>query len=573
MILVKRSQISLFLILGIVLIVAVSFLIYIMNSGAKAIDQKSNDNSIKEVSGLVKGHVEQCMESTLKDGIEFIGKQGGVIYSDQIPGTKPIVAPSGYVTYNSRRIAVYTYQDQDLLKNRIIGVFCRKRGAVWPCIDLHTYPTYDRGSLSSLPNKKAPSPFNDQIDTKIPSYQLYMQLAPLCNYYGSNSPNAPDTANSCETYDSDSGVYENQSIQGYLNAFMQKNLPACLSNIATKPEMQGILVKPISRLDMAFYDDSIGIYLKVPIEAKNGIQVQNTEYMIRPKVRLKRFHEMLTHLLGTSQGYQSDKGDANDIFFDLRKDETKDCKDQGINGQPCRLPGMTISNVTENILGPLNLKYDILTAQDQGNGYWPLQFDFAMQERRPALQGPKIKNEVPDKIFGKYFNTPMVPDTLMLTVGPTTGDTYHLNFSGYDPNEIGSSQSCFYKGTVKDSARYAATLLLPKAPATPECSISGTGQCGEYTIQCSRTTTTDQIFNFSIQSANGQPYYDWQLLKVYAQCRNDYRDINGDGICEININTTNAKCGETLVNCGIGKHCSQRNCCILGKNWNGVACV
>ncbi len=73
----KKAQIALFLILGFIIVIAVSFTLYIKNIQKNDLIEKSSELSVEFQP--VKNFIESCIDKTSKEGLYIIGYQGGYI--------------------------------------------------------------------------------------------------------------------------------------------------------------------------------------------------------------------------------------------------------------------------------------------------------------------------------------------------------------------------------------------------------------------------------------------------------------------------------------------------------------
>lgn len=105
----KKSQITIFVLLGLALLIGVGFIVYIRNSATKTADAEKISNLPFDFVP-VKNYVESCIENIGKDGILLIGMHGGYF-----------ILPE----YNTRdritKTAYYFYMDKNLMpfKSRI----------------------------------------------------------------------------------------------------------------------------------------------------------------------------------------------------------------------------------------------------------------------------------------------------------------------------------------------------------------------------------------------------------------------------------------------------------------------
>lgn len=81
----KRSQVTMLMIFGIVIFIAISLVLYISKSAVK----KQSQQNIKKTHGAsveaqpIKEFIVKCMDKLAKDAAVLLGKQGGYIYSSQ----------------------------------------------------------------------------------------------------------------------------------------------------------------------------------------------------------------------------------------------------------------------------------------------------------------------------------------------------------------------------------------------------------------------------------------------------------------------------------------------------------
>ena len=143
-------------------------------------------------------------------------------------------------------------------------------------------------------------------------------------------------------------------------------------------------------------EDDLIINVEYPIEASKGeTKKKLLDFSINPKVRLKKIHELASHLIGweDSEGLGIlPRGDVTDLFFDIIKDAGSldlGCrKVDKIEKVSCLYPGMEIIKVYNVCPSCSGNKFDdILNITDKNsiiNGK-PFTFLFAIENRRPAL--------------------------------------------------------------------------------------------------------------------------------------------------------------------------------------------
>ena len=87
----KKSQLTIFLILGVVLISIVIFLLYLLNQSAKAKIETGIETTTKSSLNAqpIFNYVTDCLDKTSLEAIDLVGKQGGYIYNISQGGTLP----------------------------------------------------------------------------------------------------------------------------------------------------------------------------------------------------------------------------------------------------------------------------------------------------------------------------------------------------------------------------------------------------------------------------------------------------------------------------------------------------
>src|SRR3989338_6482161 len=104
----RKSQIALFIILGLTIMIGVGFVLYLKNSSIKKPE-------VEQVSKLpfdtdsIQTYIEACIEDVGKDAISFIGRHGGYF-------ALPQYSTKDYFT----KTAYYFYIDKDFMPSKSI---------------------------------------------------------------------------------------------------------------------------------------------------------------------------------------------------------------------------------------------------------------------------------------------------------------------------------------------------------------------------------------------------------------------------------------------------------------------
>ena len=203
----KRGQLTLFVIVGIVLIMIFAFLFFAVQtiSSSKLKQQaESNLNQIIQSSTL-NSFVNQCVEKSLNDGLKLIGTQGGKITKEQ-GGT----ATSDFIPF---------FRDSKQ-ENVSYGI---KRDATICASETPEYPCQKNDAVCSNPsNLGSPAycaffyPTNDFYRYSI------NQLPPLCK----TAQDCSFEARSCPTGALACSI---RSIQGQLEAYVSNKTNECVN--------------------------------------------------------------------------------------------------------------------------------------------------------------------------------------------------------------------------------------------------------------------------------------------------------------------------------------------------------
>ena len=79
----KRGQVTIFIILAIVLLIAAGFIIYMTNLNKKSSFKSEEPSNIISVQDSVKFFTQSCLDNVLKESLDKLGENGGYIYRTQ----------------------------------------------------------------------------------------------------------------------------------------------------------------------------------------------------------------------------------------------------------------------------------------------------------------------------------------------------------------------------------------------------------------------------------------------------------------------------------------------------------
>jgi len=340
----KRGQVTVFIILGFIVVISMGLLFAANITPISA--PVLYDTKVKE-------YVTGCLEQYTNDGLELIGRQGGKLISDE-----------NDLSYEGYKVA-YGIKKSDSREEHY-----PYRGALIRNSDELKFKNYFGNYVTG---------FDDHLSF----------LTPLCNWK-EDSPNyfnIEGAKKTCETYGRE------DTIQDYLTRYLKEKMDNC--DVANAFPEYNIKEEEVN-IKVIIGEDDLIINVEYPIEASKGeTKKKLLDFSINPKVRLKKIHELASHLIGweDSEGLGIlPRGDVTNLFFDIIRDAGSldlGCrKVDKIEKVSCLYPGMEIIKVYNVCPSCSGNKFDdILNITDKNsiiNGK-PFTFLFAIENRRPAL--------------------------------------------------------------------------------------------------------------------------------------------------------------------------------------------
>lgn len=349
----KKTQITMFVILGLVLLILAIMFFGFMNL------LKQKPANVKKIideleTGRLKDHVTNCMIGVASEGLEKLGANGGVIY-DFEGGTIPyanMALGRDYLEYNySGNIFNVAY---GLKKNTACSV-----------IDY------------SISNYPYPGVSINNLDSTYFSNCLYD--APYDGFFGQNVMNKlcyltgdPTKDASCESYAN--GRVIGLTIQKQLENYTSKKLPLCIDFDAfTQKIGANITVDLEPIVETNIHDSDILLTVKYPITISFENQEPITQilsYQATMNVRLARVYYFLHSILQPEEQLINFNAETEFITDDWR---------QGIELKRIRAPCLSCN--------PPSRYDDIIEVIDKESGLngRPFIFRTAIENRRPVL--------------------------------------------------------------------------------------------------------------------------------------------------------------------------------------------
>ncbi len=405
----KKSQITVFIVLGIVVFTIFGLMFYIKNTikSKEFTEEKQEVINLFTTNGKYYGYMQSCLDQAAKQGIILAGMQGGVIYQYQANNTKPYLGPRKY-EYGQY---VLPFEYDGTKYNVSYGIYAPDFSL---SVDGHPAPPDYPYSLTKL--IEDPTKINAMYTNPFGNV-LVSPLPPLCNYYGQNAPNQPGAVFSCETYDS-KRESDNDNVQEYLETFIAQGFKDCVA-LETLPEfVNSSMITGNVTVAVTFSPTTIAVQAEYPIVAEvagKQATLSLQKFHVTLNVRFKQIHELAERLI---------QNDVNNIFFNIVSDanELVDCKEPGQEAAVvrCLKQGMHVYKHRDVCTQCVRYgKYDdIVLIQDDDstiNGK-PFVFVFAVQNRYPAL-------DIIKQSSGEY------------DIAVSIGETVHIEPQAYDPDE------------------------------------------------------------------------------------------------------------------------------------------
>ena len=338
----KKSQITVFIILGIIILLFSSLFYYILSQ--KSSFGSAQDEKIQEIlkSGILIEYTKNCLQSSLQAGLMLIGSQGGYIYKDQ-PGSILTISVDS-VLYENIQIP---YLIKPISSVQVPQFPCLSSGdPAWHC--------NFSNNISLFPN--------------LYSYR----------------------------YGDASRFLELDYIKKELKSYIELKIKECanFSELQSTSEFTGIEIteESLPFVNLIFGPDDVSATLKYPIiiSSKEGktekeiIEAYSTE-----NVRLKKIHAAVKDILEKDNIY---------LNYHIKEDtQTGEFFLENINGPERKeLAFDTIKDKAE-ISEIVISTGDIIQISDSGSNLLdaPYLFQFARKNRYPALDFIKdmVKNE------------------------------------------------------------------------------------------------------------------------------------------------------------------------------------
>ena len=267
----KRCQVTIFIVIGIVLISIFSILFLIYNNSEDS--KRKQDKELQYVDlidkSAIKTTINLCFDSSLIKGLNYLGNQGGIIYGDQMGHVNEVL----YLNYSGLRVNY--------------GIKRRK-----PDPNFFPKPVPDYPYFGKLNKKNFP-------------YYGVNNFPGLCIPLGINQD--------CSSVDTNGESFEKQ-----IQSYMKNATKQCLHDTLIGETYSNYKINSGGepKIDVKITGENVILDLDYNITFSLGDKVlTGTEnYELIQKVRLKSLHNFITDLINT---------DIKDVNFDISKDFKK----------------------------------------------------------------------------------------------------------------------------------------------------------------------------------------------------------------------------------------------------------
>lgn len=455
---VKKAQVTMFMLIGIVVLSIFGGLFYVTNSIAKAKLQERVNKMTSDLlqTTALQNYVELCLDKVTKDALGYVAKQGGNIYATQA-GTKTYLGPLA-VPYG---IYILPFSGNNLS----YGIWYHTN-VFWR--DNH-YGYY----------KIPPGYLRDAQGSFFGEYTY----PALCDTEGPNRVGfSSDLFRQCLTYSATG------SIQEQMQDYVEKNLKTCVNFSTFASQLGYNITEGEVEANVTMGEDGLFVDVNYPLifSFANYVPVTTSiVFQIDFRVRLKKMHELLSDLISQ---------DLQNPSFDMLRDAEKSRHWQS---------GFEVMRF-ENVCPSCDTgKYDdvfVLTDKESNVAGENLRMIFAIKNRFPVLDWlNKYGQESAENRYDYYF---------------LQDDKISIKPEAFDPD--GNAVSYFYSGWAEDYDAFFKESCCQRAHGgcTTEPGMSNPAACVQVKTQ-------DEIFDsVTMSEAARIQYADYFSDGVYHGPRN-----------------------------------------------------
>ncbi|MDP2750963.1 MAG: hypothetical protein Q8O89_09100, partial [Nanoarchaeota archaeon] len=456
----KKAQLSIFLLIGMVMVSTISLVIYTSNLvvQSKTQQQLEISSSLATSAGSFDDFIKNCMQNAMDDGVYLISRQGGRIYDMQVPGydisktDKGLPKDNPFYQFRSEEVIERELDSEVKIKNvNRLFIPIVLRNNLKDCSEPGTKkpPYYPENQCIVLPVASSSNPSRRYFFGTMPV------LTPLCNYYEGPNKWVEKTGPRCGAYPGNYG--DTKTMQDQLKVYVQQHMANyCFSQGDLEkifPNLQ--LESNVPSADITVAAEDLTLNISYPFQVKFSMIpiTKDLNYVYRYETRLQKIHEWASYIL---------IDERNNLHFEMGKNPFSWSTypgDTALDYLPHR-PGRT--NIVE-------ITDKIFTTKGQ-----PMKLQFALQNRNPALHLIRTQND-----FG-YDLVVYAGDDLNISMWAEDPDDkdislpgFKFEFSGWMINyneSFNKTASCDFNVALK-KWNEAKKLKDELATATPQIRV------------------------------------------------------------------------------------------------------
>ena len=444
----KKSQLTIFLIIGMVVLVLLGFLFYGLASynsekietETEVIRQSANANV------RYNAYIKSCIEQAAKEGIALIGQQGGFVFNKNYPDPTTSMGfqfPSMPNTDANSKI----YKNPLTISNT---EFSSLTPELYVPFWL-TAPDLSYAGPSPVFHPAPPKyPYGNVVLVENPGSKYFGNFpksynVPLCDTYGANAVAAISCGTYKIAYDSNAES-DKHSIQEYLQEYIREKALPCI-NIDKIEVLKGYdITEKNVFINVTIGETNVITRFSIPHlltqkttkgtnEETSKVVQQLQDITVPVNVRLKQMHELVYYML---------ENDMTNIFFNVNKDYKSvdgmlKCLSPTGTVIQCAREGMEVFRVS-GVKDSFGKQHSIIKIRDnlfKLDGK-PYEFQVAVENRIPALDWIQNDEVMKDKGLITFNTDGSVLDASVkdkVDVVGFVGVLLELDPKAYDPDE------------------------------------------------------------------------------------------------------------------------------------------
>lgn len=506
----NKAQITLFVIIGLILLITVSLLLFVRQS---AIQKQLDYQASQAVSGFVETtalnqYVKGCLDLVASDGLLLLGEQGGVIFESQggmTPSEGNFIEGKDYIPntfFRQERGENGTLQYDKVDRNVSYAVTARTDCPQFTGPFLANI--FDNDYFSYYPVKE--TYFKDYIKqfrkhyTNGGCYGYYEKpsvamsgfiggnhFPKLCSYNGSNAFDPFSRIQPCQPQEYDS-KFEPRSIQRQLETYIKNNLGKCV-NLTNYERYSGtpIHINEDNVKISTIFEQPRGLIVKaeypLTVEVNEHNIAQTTSFEIELDTNIRKLYRYISKLI---VDYVRDPTFRLDTMWnDTTKNRYYENNFQMFYYAPSCINCQFSATQQDHLL-------TVIDHSSMLKGR-PWAITVGIKQRDPIL------NYLHDEGLSSEFNGEKIDYQFF------ANSTAELEPEGFDPD--GENITYIYKGWKED---YDETINWTKCSADPNCNFT--------TIQnyMNRTNSSPQLWTQSTE---------FQNTKQKAQINTSFNDV------------------------------------------------